>query len=274
MTIDLGDVVTLEFPVLTAQSYVNASAVTLTVTLPDGTAVTPTVANPPAETGRYRCDYPTVQAGRHLVRWTSTTPTSAYTDQFDVRPANPPLMVSLADVKAHLGKSAANVEDDEELRSFVEAATALVEDIRGEVVARRTVVDDINVPGGTGALLLPHSPVISLTSVASVDGATSWDVADLYVDSRTGVVAVQAGSSLSGMVRFTYVAGYVVVPANYSLAAKIIAAHLWETQQQPALGPRGPFGTDGPDVMVMPGAGYAVPNRALQLLGGRRPLVA
>src|SRR5206468_2941706 len=110
--------------------------VVLTVTLPDGTTVSPAVTNPPAETGRYRCDYPTVQAGRHLVRWTSTTPTSAYTDMFDVRPTAPPLIVSLADMKQHLGKS--DPGDDEELREFIEAATAVIEEHRGETVVRRT----------------------------------------------------------------------------------------------------------------------------------------
>jgi hypothetical protein len=271
VTIDLGDVVTLEFPVVTAaQAYANAVTVTLTVTLPDGTTATPAVANPPTETGRYRYDYPSVQAGRHLVRWTSTTPSSAYTDMFDVRPAASPLVVSLADVKQHLGKSDSG--DDEELREFIEAATAVIEEHRAETVVRRTVVVDIRV-GCALVVQLPTSPVQSLTSVAAVDGSTTWNVADLHV-SPHGVVSVQSGVALDGLVRFTLVAGYTVVPANYTLAAKIIVAHLWETQQQGGVGPRGPFSTEGDQFLSPTGRGFAIPNRAVELLGRRPPLVA
>jgi uncharacterized phiE125 gp8 family phage protein len=270
VTIDLGDVVTLEFPVLTtAESYANAAAVTLTVTLPDGTAVSPAVANPPAETGRYRCDYPTVQAGRHLVRWTSTTPTSAHTDMLDVRPAAPPLIVSLADVKAHLGKS--DPVDDEELREYLEAAAAVIEEHRGETVVRRTVVADMQVSCAL-VVQLPTAPVQSLTSVATVDGATTWNVADLHV-SPHGVVTVRTGPALQGLVRFVFVAGYTVIPANYTLAGKIIVGHLWETQQQQGVGPKGPFGADTQFISPT-GRGFAIPNRAVELLGRRPPLVA
>lgn len=269
MAIDLGDVVTLEFPVLTsAQSYANASTVILTVTLPDGTTVAPSVANPPVETGRYSVDYPTVQAGRHLVRWTSASPTSAYTDTFDVRPAAPPLIVSLAGMKQHLGKS--DPGDDEELREFIEAATAVIEEHRGETVVRRTVVEDMQV-GCALVVQLPTSPVQSLTSVATVDGATTWDVADLHV-SPHGVVTVQSGPALQGLVRFVFVAGYSVIPANYTLAGKIIVGHLWETQQQPGVGPN-PFGGDN-QFLTPTGRGFAIPNRAVELLGRRPPLVA
>lgn len=272
MSIDLGDVVTLEFPVLTTgQAYADADTVTLTVTLPDGTTASPTVANPPAETGRYRVGYPTVQAGRHLVRWTSTDPTSAYTDVFDVRPEDQPLIVSLQDMKLHLGKSDADLGDDEELRSFIEAATEVIEEHRAETVARRTVVEDVNLRSSVMVVQLGTSPVQSLTSVATVDGATSWDVAGLHV-SPHGVVTPQSGPALVGLVRFTFVAGYTVVPANYTLAAKIIVGHLWETQQQPGLGPT-PFSNDN-QFLSPTGRGFAIPNRAVELLGRRPPLVA
>ena len=272
MAYDLGDVVPLAFSVVDAAGEpMNAGTVTLTITLPDGTLDSPGVANPPAATGLYRYDYVPTQAGRHLARWVSTSPSAAYTDGFDVRPGDPLLIVSLADVKQHLNKSIDDTSDDEELRVVIEAATAAVEDLRGEVVVRRTVAEDLNVAGGAWSVALTHSPVISLTSVASVDGTTMWDVADLHV-SRGGIVTATAGSAFYGLVRFTYVAGYQVIPANFTLAAKIIAAHLWLTQQQPGLGPS-PFGADA-ETLTPVGLGYAVPNRAVQLLGSRRPLVA
>lgn len=267
MAIDLGDVVALELPALAG----DAADVTLTVTLPDGTTVSPAVVNPPSDTGRYSVDYPTVQAGRHLVRWVTTDPTSAYTDAFDVRPAVQPLVVSLADVKRHLGKSAADTGDDEELRSFIEAATAVIEEHRGETVARRVLVEDVNVRSRSMAVQLGTSPVQSLTSVTAVDGTTTWDVNGLHV-SPHGVVSVLSGAPLYGLVRFTLVAGYTVIPPNYTLAAKIIVGHLWETQQQPGLGPN-PFSGDN-EFLSPTGRGFAIPNRAVELLGRRPPMVA
>ncbi len=83
----------------------NAGAVTLTITLPDGTTVTP---GPIASTtpGVYDYDYVTVQAGRHGVRWVATgANAAAFTDAFDVQPADGSPWISLADVKDHLKRS-------------------------------------------------------------------------------------------------------------------------------------------------------------------------
>ena len=281
ISFDLGDTVPLTFSVVDADGApTNADTVTLTITLPDDTTTSPTVENPPTTVGLYLCDYEPAQSGRYLVRWTATDPDVAYTDQVDVRSAAPPLIVSLADAKRHIGKDPADTVDDDELREHIEATTGLVEDIRGEAVVRRTVVEDIDVGRPTAAVALATSPVISLTSVASVDGSTTWNVADLHVAGH-GIVIAQSGQALFGLVRFTYVAGYTVIPANFVLAAKIIIQHVWETQQRPSLSPRGTF--TGPrgtvsiesETMTTIGLGYAVPNRALQLLGGgRRYLVS
>lgn len=272
MPVDLGDTVPLTFEVRDADgALVNAAAVTATVTLPDGSTVSPAVSNPPAVTGVYGVDFVPTTAGRHMVRWVSTDPASAYTDAFDVWLAVSESIVSLAAMKDHLNKSVEDTSDDEELRGFIEAATAVIEEHRGETVTRRTVVEDMNLRHPVMVVQLGTSPVQSLTSVATVDGATTWDVNDLHV-SRHGVVTVQTGAALLGLVRFTLVGGYTVIPPNYTLAAKIIVAHLWETQQQPGLGSN-PYGADA-QFLTPTGRGFAIPNRAVELLGRRPPLVA
>jgi uncharacterized phiE125 gp8 family phage protein len=185
-------------------------------------------------------------------------------------------LVSLEDAKRHLNKSLDDTADDEELRQVIEATTPLVESIRGEVVARRSFVMDTDAWTGTRTVLLPKSPVLSLTSVVSLDGSATWDPADLHVDS-TGIVTVRSGPLFWGFLRFTYVAGYPVLPANFALAAKIIIAHLWETQRpslvQSRWGTPRPFMNESEGIVPLP-AGFAVPNRALELLGGIGPLVA
>lgn len=273
MPYDLGDTVGIGVTVRDAASApTNATTITLTVTLPDGTTANPAVANPPSVMGEYGVDYVPTIPGHYRWRLVTTGPTTALTGSFDVWPPDSASIVSLAEVKKHLGKSIDDTSDDEELRGFIEATTAVIEEHRGEVVVRRPVVEDMNVTCPVLAVQLGSFPVQSLTSVATVDGATTWDVNNLHVSSG-GVVTVLSGPALRGMLRFTSVVGYTVIPPNYTLAAKIIVAHLWETQQQPGLGPSGPFGSE-PQFLTPTGRGFAIPNRAVELLGRRPPLVA
>ncbi len=70
-TYDLGDVASLAVAITdSAGAAANAGAVVLTVTLPDGTTVTPTVTN--AATGSYTASYTPTLPGRHGVRWVAT----------------------------------------------------------------------------------------------------------------------------------------------------------------------------------------------------------
>lgn len=273
MPFDLGDTVPLAADSKnSAGTLTNATTVALTITLPDGTTTSPAVTNPPAVTGRYTVDYTTVQAGRHAVRWVFTTPNNAYTDMFDVREASPPAIISLADAKAHLNISSSTTTHDDELRGWIESVTHLVEQFTG-ICVRSTVVEDHGIqPSGVRELALRRTPVISLTSVVAIlTGGTSYAVADLDVDTRMGIVRRLDGGRLYGPLRFTYVAGRSVVPANVTAAAKIILQHLWRTQYGASRAGSAIGG--GEDFLVteqVPGFGYAIPNRALQLLEPHR----
>ncbi|MFI0528543.1 head-tail connector protein [Streptomyces scabiei] len=241
----------------------NATTVTLTITLPDGTAVTPAVTNPPATAGQYSADYPTVQAGRHSLRWVFTGAglAHAYADVLDVREAAPPALFSLADAKKHLNKT--TTADDDEIRAMVEAVTAAVEGYVGAVVER--TVTEVHDVGRTETLALLQTPVLTLTSVAAVlTGGTSYDVDDLDLDAEAGIVRRKDGSLLCGPLRCVYQAGRRIVPAAIILGGKIILQHMWRTQ----LGPSRPqVGVGDFEVTEpIPGLGYAVPNRALQIM--------
>ncbi|WP_406730896.1 hypothetical protein [Streptomyces sp. NBC_01794] len=210
-------------------------------------------------------DYVTTQAGRHSVRWVFTTPANAYTDSFDVREAAPPAILSLADAKKHLNKT--TTTDDDEIRGWVESVTAGIEGLCGPVVVRTVVErhDDRRVP----VICLRQTPILSLTSVVAIlTGGTTYTVGDLDVDSTTGVVQRLDGGSLTGPLRVTYTAGRRIVPAAITSAAKIILQHLWRTQQGPG---RPQLGVGDFDVTEpAAGFGYAIPNRALQLLEPHR----
>ncbi|MFD7093394.1 hypothetical protein [Streptomyces xanthophaeus] len=273
MPFDLGDTVRLQAECLSADgTLTDASSAVLTITLPDGTTVTPPVANPPASVGEYAVDYPSVQAGRHAVRWLFTSPGCAYTDVFDVREATPSLILSLADARRHLQIPESDRSYDGQLREWLESVTAGVEHLAG-TCSRRTVTEVHSIPAaGVSTVCLRRTPVLSLTSVTAVQtGGPTYEVADLSVDGETGVVQRLDAGRLYGPLRWVYVAGRTVIPANLSAAARIILQHLWRTQYgaSRALGGLG-GGEDFAVTEPVPGFGYAIPNRALQLLEPHR----
>lgn len=269
--IDLGSVVQIAVDVRDAAgALTNPASATLTITLPDGTTATPAVGLPPTATGQLRVDYVTGQPGRHSWRMVTTSPTTAYTDVFNVAPAAPPAMMSLADAKKHLNIPATTTTDDDELRGYLSAATLAVERARGEIVVRRTFTDDFQLSAPTAQILLTRVPVVALTSVQAVDAATTWTVGNLDADAGSGVVTVKSGAAFSGWLRVVYEAGYPVIPDGWLLAGEIILQHLWETQRGTSVGVS--FG--GGEQATPFGMGFAIPNRALELLGPQLPGVA
>src|SRR6266496_2221370 len=58
------------------------------------------------------------------------------------------------------------------------------------------------------------APVISLTSVVSWDGLTTWDVSQMRASS-SGLVRVMAGPLVSGLVDVIYQAGYAAIPERF-----------------------------------------------------------
>lgn len=264
MAYDLADVVPLTVTIRDSTGDpADGGAVVLTVERPDGTTVTPGISHP--ATGVYQVDYVPTMPGRHVAQWVCTgANASGYTDVFDVRPASPAYIVGLADVKQQLNIT--GTQDDEELRAFLEAVTGVVEGRLGRAVVRRAFTQTFD---AAGELALPWTPVVSLTSVATVDGDTIWDVNDLTV-STSGIVTASANATaLVGQITAVWVAGAAVVPANWALAARIIVQHLWDTQ-------RGSKGGAHPAGLDTPGAGftsfgYALPNRAVELLTGGLP---
>ena len=205
---DLGDVVPLSVTVRDADGNpANATAVTLTVTLPDGTTgysgtITPT------STGVYEHDYATTVEGRHVARWVATgSNASSFVDVFNVDPADPGYLVSLADLRDHLQLDDTDLlTHGEELRRALRSASATVEALIGPVVPR-TVVETL--PTFSGRYVwLSTTPVLTLTSATtsgvSVD-ITGWTV-------ETGG-RVDAGyvTTRSGLV-LTYRAGRATVP--------------------------------------------------------------
>lgn len=227
---DLGDTIVLAATCRDSSGQLaDATTVTLTVTLPDGTTVEPSVANPPAEPGQYTHPYVSTQAGRHSVRWVFTggVPEQAYADVFNAADPAWPALVGLAEVKDHLNIPPDNTDDDEELRGFILSASHVVEGIVG-VCAKRTVTESSS--GGERHIVLARSPVDSVTEVLA-DGELV-DPGD-YTSSPSGLVARRSGRWPAGLrnIESTYVVGRSVIPPNVLDGTKDLIRINWRPQQ-------------------------------------------
>jgi hypothetical protein len=270
--IDFGGLYPAALDVLDGSgNLVNAATVSLVITLPDGSAQAPAVPNPPASTGQYRYAYPTLQAGRHVVRWSTVDPVTSYTDVFDVAEEMPAAIVSLADAKRHLGISATDTSTDDDLRRWLAGCTRVVERIKNEVIVRRQVTQTER-NHDPRRLRLWKVPVISLDSLARADGTHQWDVnSDVWTDPETGLVHLEhGGTALLGRLTAVSTAGYTVIPDHLLQGSLVLLQHVWETRRGP--GTVG-AGVVGPDEAMDYRQMFTVPRKVREWLGEPRPSV-
>lgn len=270
MAFDLGDTVTLNYQAVdpASGSLIAPGTVTLTITQPNGTTVTPSFTTP--ATGIYQCLFVPPQSGRYGVNWNSVGPATDYTDAFNVNDAAPPYMVSLASAKKQLNIPDSNTTDDEEILEFIQAATEACEMVTGKAMVTRTIVlEEHEVTGGRMAL--NWSPVQAVTLVQTIDTFITWDPARLHLNQKTGVLSTTFLSGLFelwGRIQVTYTAGFTDLPAKYRIACKMLVEHLWQTR-------RGTGGSPAPgglsDATYVPGVAFAIPYKVLELLGSPAP---
>lgn len=162
--------------------------------------------------------------------------------------------------------------DDLELTDMLDAALDVVGGIIGPVGP--TEVTETHYGNSSGVLVLRQMPVASVTSIScGYFGGTPavLDSANYTLDPATGIVR---GVGFYGDVTVTYTAGSDNPPARQRLAILIIAAHLWETQRGTAPSALALQQQDG-DPSFTPGASYAIPSRAMELLAPDiRPSIA
>lgn len=266
MPYDVGDTVPLSFTVkdLTGQPAA-AGAVTVTVTLPDGTTASPAVLNPTL--GSYTSSVVTTQSGHHRVNWVASAPNAAaYADVFEVLTADPRFLISLDAGRKALRKSAGDTIDDEELRDYIAAVTPVVEDLTGPLLAAtRTYTTS----GGGQSILLPALPsaVISVTE----SGALLTPNAQYTVNLSSGVVT--RGTQywpyvfLPGVnnVAIVYAVGGSAIQPNHRIAARIILKQMWDADQTGYRPGYNATAASDQSMMQTP-AGFLVPKRAYELL--------
>lgn len=265
---DLGAVVGLAVNLTdSAGAPANATTVTLTITLPDGTTVTPSVTNPPATTGAYVYDYTTVQAGHHEVRWVFLSPGAAFTDSFDVRAATPGLILSLADAKQHLNVPTTNTTDDDEIREHILAVTGYIESKVGPVVRRQHTEIVRYVCGGVYDTR--HRRVLSVDDITVLrDSSNPITLANIDIDAAQGTLYLIDGTWFPlEPWAITYTVGRPEIPANILLAAKLLLRYTWDSQRGAATSTPLSAGQSPAELLAY---GVNIPPRALALLESAR----
>ncbi|WP_326700205.1 phage gp6-like head-tail connector protein [Streptomyces sp. NBC_01754] len=172
-------------------------------------------------------------------------------------------LLTLAEAKAQLNITTDT--NDVELLAYIEALTAVIEGHVGPV-EEQEVTETVDGQGRYLALLKP--PVKAIIAIVPImDGGTPLDPAGLHLDGPSGVMRRTDGRRFSGGPwTVTYTAGRGEIPPTINVAARILLQHLWRTQlgqgRGGVLGSSSDFSVNEP----IPGFGYAVPNRVLQLL--------
>lgn len=255
----VGNTTTLRWAVINdVQAYV-AATVTATVTGPDGVLAYLTIESD--DIGRFRGEFVPSQAGRHVVQWAASGAWSAsLTDVLNVDPSvDTAAIISLAEAREHLNIPDEETIEDAELLTVIAAASVAVERHLGIVVARRTITELVTAVQGQPLRL--RSPLVAVTSATDAAG-DEVDVTDWVVDGHTGFVT----GAPAGDMTVNYRAGLLLTPQTYITATQIVCGHMWATQRANTFTPR-----YGGDTTTVVGMGYALPNRAIELLGGRAP---
>lgn len=168
-------------------------------------------------------------------------------------------LLFLDEMKRHLDMKTS--DNDAELMDFMASATEAVEHVVGHI----TIKTFIEKQAGGNDIAPFQAPILEVMSIVSwnTGGTESYAPADVVIDAASNKIYRADGHPFEqGPYRVTYKAGRTSAKQSYRDAGKLIAGHMWTTQRGGQV-VRFP-GTE--DVVPIPGLGYSVPRRALELL--------
>jgi hypothetical protein len=271
--IDLGDVVTRTVTVTDAvtQALVDPTTVTCTIILPDGSTTPATVIR--KSQGLYQFSYTPTVTGMHRFNWQGVGNGADFGQPglFRVWPALS--VIDLDDARRLLNIT--ETVDDEEIRTFIERATSAIATWCGPLVPTAVTSRVRSYSGGyparaaydgaqgyASSLVLPITPVISLTSITPL-GGDPIDLTGVFV-SPAGVVDASIAQLYTG--RFydvAYVAGRTTLPPDLYGAVEEMLRHLWATQRGGGVRPNSPAQIASQNIA---GSAYSYPIRVEQLM--------
>jgi hypothetical protein len=250
------------------------ASLTLTVQKPDGTQES--YSSPALDsTGNYHQDVPAAdlsQNGHYQYAWTAAgTGAGVSAGDFDVYDPFEVRVLSLQDAKQMLNIPAASTSSDAEIDSWIASIESGLERFTGGPVISRTVTERTEMQAGQTVIPVRQRPLVSVASITSASGGAIDISAGLDLDVNAGLIRRKLGLPFYGpffmwlpQVTVTYTAGWgTAVPAAFNSFARIVIQHLWETKRGPIAMPMA-----GEMPVAVPGFGFAIPNRAAELLNG------
>ncbi len=234
----------------------------------DATGVVSQIAQPTADgIGLYHSilDAEITAFGHYAWKFSTTAPgKTVRSGTIDVYDPFAQELLGLDDGKSYLNIALDNPVHDEEIAGFIRTLTPAVEYLVGPVepkTYRRNLF-------GSSELVSPVAPILELTSVTPRGTATAIDPTLLSFDAETGTIFFTDFVTLFPPVPLTviFVAGRRIVPDNISHGAKVILAHLWETQRGRGAQSTVTRRSSNDDTTVLPGFGFSIPNRAVEML--------
>lgn len=228
----------------------DGATISIEVSRPDGTPGTATVDDD-AGTARITADMP----GRWFIRWLATDPAAVHTDVFDVWPEDPRFLISLDDAVEGLNARTASASYLADLRLYIAAATPVIEDIVGPVLATGYTWETT---GGRAAVILPHgTATITIVEANDVPITEYWtEHGVLFAGTRLAPWVFPAGT-----LRVAYTAGSQAVKPNIRLATRELVRHWVQIGKQAGGGVR----NQEFDGEVYTPSGFAVPRRVIEL---------
>ena len=204
------------------------------------------------------------RSGAYKAAWVATgANAAAYDDTFYVEPWAS--IVSLADAKAFLNITTST--NDEEIRSFVLAATTMVEEYTNRAFVSRSMTRRYSGLTGTDRINAP----VGMTAVATVveNGVTLTPTVDYDLDPISVVLYRRSGTYytrywLPGIlnISITGTVGSNTIPADVRHATLLLIEHLWDTQRG---GMTTVLGQESADE-YNPQASYSMPRRVAEIL--------
>lgn len=247
----------------------------------DGTSTTTGTYTSPVQdsTGTYHQDVPATDltaTGHYQYTWTATGSGAgvSYGD-FDVFDPFETRVLSLADAKDMLNIPQTSTTNDAELDSWIATIESSLEAMTGGPLVNRQITERVEVTSGYTVLCVRQRPLVSLVSVVSASSGQPLSIVDMTdLDRNAGTIRRSLGLPFIGpyfmwlpIFNVTYTAGWgTAVPAAFNSAARIIIRHLWDTQRGAASAPM----LGGDETAMIPGFGFAIPNRAVELLQGQQ----
>lgn len=187
-------------------------------------------------------------------------------DPFELR------VISLQGAKDMLDIPATDTTSDAKLDRLIAAIESGLERFTGGPPVNRPFVERCELDGTLRVLLVRQRPLVSITSIVAVASGQPIDISGgLDVDPVAGMVRTALGWPFVGrfwanspVMTVTGTAGWgTSVPAAFAEFAAIVIDHLWQPRRGPVAMPMG-----GVDTVTPPWLGFAIPNRALELLNG------